>query len=76
MSYADRAARFLAARRAPTPPPATADEENEGNEVSRRARTGGALPRACGFPRACGMLGPCARHDAGSPCLVADGGTR
>ena len=73
MTYPERAARFLAARRAPPTAPAP-DEIDEGNEESRAAATVGALPRDCIGPRACAVLGPCERHDGGRPCLVTNGG--
>ena len=74
--YADRAVRFLDARRVvppPSPVPASAapprSEESEKGERSAGTRVGSA-PTACAFPRACGVLGPCERRAAGLPWEV------
>ena len=83
MSYAERARRYLSERQSEFPTTAVLYERNERNELSRsNARTGGigpntpapfTPPAGCIASRiACPVLGPCPRHLAGNPCLVAD----
>ena len=84
MSYAERAARFLAHRRGGV---ATTEPEREESERSEeRAGPAGVWwddrmpagsapilclpPAGCIAPRACARLGPCERHAAGRPCLA------
>jgi len=77
MTYADRAARFLATHRTPTLPRAP-NEINERNEKRGEELAvvvhGAALPRDCIGPRVCTVVGPCERRDAGRPCLIVVNG--
>ncbi len=82
-SYAERARRFLSDRAGSE----ADGERSEESEVSGVAVMGEARwqdrmpagsapilhlpPRVCIGPSACARLGPCERHVAGRPCLVA-----